>query len=438
MGKLYLGVGREVITPEVGGNLYGYSDSLYSTSVHDDLTACAMAFKCDKKEFILISCTLCSISMILSEKIRREVAKISEVPFENIMITCTHTHSGPPVADSAGWGNADMGYYNDILLPGILKAVTSAIKARTSVKMGVGTTESKVGINRMACDMDDNITLGQCPYGIYDPTMTVISFCNKKNEPVLNIVHYGAHCTAAGAITQISRDWAGVMTDRLEKETGAISVFFLGPEGDVGPRLSNGSTAAHFTGDPDISYALEIGSVAACDAIRAYKSIKTYREETADAVTDKVHLPYAERLSYEEAKERLENYKPSLPYENCQKKEKAWFESIIKAWENNYPVLKEKVLEQTLFRIGNVVIVPTPFELFSEIGLRLRAYSPFEHTLSLCNSNGALAYLPSQKDLCRGGYEIFQFKTTGIQPLADDTDKNLIRENIRIMEMFKA
>lgn len=437
MGKLYLGVGREIITPEVGGHLYGYSDSLYSTSVHDDLTVCAMAFKCDKTEFIIISCTLCSISITLSEKIRKEAAKVSDVPYENIMITCTHTHSGPPLAGSAGWGNADMDYFEEILLPKVLKAVTTAMKKKTSVKVGVGTTESKIGINRMMCDIDDNITLGQCSYGIYDPTMTVISFRDKKGISVLNIVHYGAHCTAAGAITQISRDWAGVMTDRLEKETGAISVFLLGPEGDVGPRLSNGSTAAHFTGDPDISYALEIGSVAGCDAVRAYNNIKTYREETIDAVSDKVHLPYAERLPYEEAKKRLENYVPSLPYENCQKKEKAWLESVIKAWENNHPILKEKVLEQTLFRIGNVVIVPTPFELFSEIGLRLREYSPYEHTLSLCNSNGALAYLPSQKDLCRGGYEIFQFKTTGIQPLADDTDKNLIKENIRIMRKFK-
>ncbi len=438
MSGIRLGIGREIITPEVGGHLYGYSDNLLSTAVHDDLTASVMMFKSDKTEFILISCTLCSISNILSSKLRKEVAKLSDVHFQNIMITCTHTHSGPSVADSAGWGSADMKYFDKILLPGILKATKTAMENPVAVKVGVGTTESKVGINRMACDIDDNITLGQCPYGIYDPTMTVISFCDNDEKPVLNIVHYGAHCTAAGAITEISRDWAGVMIDRMEEETGAMTVFFLGPEGDVGPRLSNGSTAAHFTGDPDISYAIEIGSVAAVDAVRAFNSIKTYRDEEIYAVSGKVHLPYEKRLSFEEARDKLEDYVPTLPYENCQKKEKAYLEGVIKAWENNHPVLKEKVLEQTLFRIGNVVIVPTPFELFSEIGLRLREYSPYEHTLSLCNSNGALAYLPSQKDLCRGGYEIFQFMTGGVQRLADDTDKNLIKENIRIMKKFKA
>lgn len=437
MSKLYLGIGREIITPLVGGHLYGYSDSLFSTGVHDDLTVDVMAFKSDKTEFILISCTLCAISTILSERLRREVSEATGVASENIMVTCTHTHSGPPVSGSAGWGEADMGYFDDVLRPNVLKATKTAMEKKIAVKVGVGTTESKVGINRMVCDIDDNITLGQCPYGIYDPIMTVISFCDKNEKPVLNIVHYGAHCTAAGAITEISRDWAGVMVDRMEKETGATTVFLLGPEGDVGPRLSNGSTAAHFTGDPDISYAMEIGSVAAVDAVRAFRNIKTYREEKIDAVSDKIHLPYAQRISLEEAKDKLENYEPTLPYENCQKKERAYFENVIKAWENNHPILKEKVIEQTLFKIGNVVIVPFPFEAFSEIGLRLREYSPYEHTLSVCNSNGSYAYLPSQKDLCRGGYEIFQFMTSGIQRLADDTDKNIIKENIRIMKNFK-
>ena len=49
--------------------------------------------------------------------------------------------------------------------------------------------------------------------------MTVVSFKDYNQKPVASIVHYGAHCTAAGMNTEISRDWAGVMIDRLSEES---------------------------------------------------------------------------------------------------------------------------------------------------------------------------------------------------------------------------
>ena len=39
--KLYLGVARKDITPEIGCNLYGYQPDVYSESIHDNLTVTA-------------------------------------------------------------------------------------------------------------------------------------------------------------------------------------------------------------------------------------------------------------------------------------------------------------------------------------------------------------------------------------------------------------
>ena len=41
MEKLYLGVAREIITPAIGGQLYGYRPDIFSESVEDDLTVTA-------------------------------------------------------------------------------------------------------------------------------------------------------------------------------------------------------------------------------------------------------------------------------------------------------------------------------------------------------------------------------------------------------------
>ena len=54
MDKLYLGVAREIITPEIGGQLYGYSADVFSESIADDLTVTAYYFKQGNKEALII------------------------------------------------------------------------------------------------------------------------------------------------------------------------------------------------------------------------------------------------------------------------------------------------------------------------------------------------------------------------------------------------
>ena len=50
-----LGIGRTVITPPVGTNLYGYRPDVISESVHDDLTATAFCFRQGETAALLIS-----------------------------------------------------------------------------------------------------------------------------------------------------------------------------------------------------------------------------------------------------------------------------------------------------------------------------------------------------------------------------------------------
>ena len=91
--------------------------------------------------------------------------------------------------------------------------------------------------------------------------MTVLSFKNEGNQIVANTIHSGARCTSVGVHPKISRDWAVFMTDTLEKESGAITAFFNGPEGNVGPKLPRGEVEGSFV------FFKTIGQVAAEDAI---------------------------------------------------------------------------------------------------------------------------------------------------------------------------
>jgi len=95
-------------------------------------------------------------------------------------------------------------------------------------------------------------------------------------------------------------------------------------------------------------------------------------------------------------------------------------------------------LRQTVVSVGPVAFVPFPFEVFSEITLRLRQCSPFQHTLGLSNANGCYFYFPSQDQIARGGYEVWVFKSMSVRSLADDADNAAVSENLRLLESLDA
>ncbi len=164
------------------------------------------------------------------------------------------------------------------------------------------------GVNRREYNAKGGVSLGQNPFGVSDKTMTVLAFKDLSGKPILNIVHYGCHPTSAGSAWYVTRDWPGVMIDSLEKHTGATTVFFNGAEGDVGPRVTNGRTGGDSnleTGESTMMDMIEVGSLAALDATRAYKQIKEYREVDFKIIKGKVSLPYKPLLTVEEVNARL-------------------------------------------------------------------------------------------------------------------------------------
>jgi hypothetical protein len=404
--SLYAGAGREITTPAVGAYLFGYNDHTVSESVHDDLTVTVLVLRGKTPggadiSAVLLSVSVCLIHAKLVEEIAEKVSAVTGVPAEHVVVSCTHTHSAPRTTFyplDAHFGKLDSDYFFNLLLPKCVSAAQQAAANMHPVKMAVGTTESKVGINRRQLWPDGRVTLGQNPWDPHDPTMTVITFrtCGEtgaaSGKTIANIVHYGAHPTATGNTTEITRDWVGVMTDRLDEESGGLTLFVNGTQGDVAPRMANGgSTGEH------INHAMEVGGVAGIDAARAWRSARAFYHEPLEIVRGDLELP-------------LQPNDTPLPKD---------------------PFWRAK---QVLVRLGPVVLVPFPFEVSTEIGMRLRAYSPFAHTLLLACTNGSNSYLPAQSQLARGGYEVNQFYKHRTHRLPDDTDTQLINQNLELIK----
>ena len=127
MEKLYLGVAREIITPEIGSQMYGYRPDIFSESVADDLTVTAFYFRQGDVQALMLSITVCLIQTELAGQITARIEKEFGIPREACMLSATHTHSSPNTAGQTGWGDIDNTYCDGIFIPGILKAVERAM-----------------------------------------------------------------------------------------------------------------------------------------------------------------------------------------------------------------------------------------------------------------------------------------------------------------------
>ena len=116
MEQLKLGVGRAIITPEVGCQLYGYGPSNFSNGVSDDLNATVFLFNQDGISALVITLDVCVLNEDLADDIRDRIEKEFNIPAKHIMLCASHTHTGPNLSGGVGWGDIDTNYVENIFI----------------------------------------------------------------------------------------------------------------------------------------------------------------------------------------------------------------------------------------------------------------------------------------------------------------------------------
>ncbi len=427
--KFLCGAAREIITPKIGTNLYGYAPDVISTEVHDDLTLSAIAFGDGERTLIIVSVDLAELNTDLVTEMRAACADACGTALSDVIITTTHNHCAPNLSGLSGWGDIDRDYCA-VFLPALLRAVRAAVARMADAEIGVATGKSAVGINRRETAQNGETVLGQDPQGLYDDRMTVIRIRERETGVgIVDLIHYGCHGTACGCSTIITRDWPGGMIDGMEAHTGTLTVFVNGAIGDVGPRLSNGGTTG------DITYVESLGAIAAADAVRIADTVTEYRTSTLKKFIGTVHLPHIAPPSLDDVRREKEALGAPEKLVNC---EGLHYQHLcdLEAWhmdEGREDVPRAFKFDMPIFAIGDILMLPYPYEIFSDTSIRLRGLSGYTHTLCLSCADGYNGYLPSQDQLCRGGYEVAVFRYASLFPLAPDTDDHLIDETLRII-----
>lgn len=427
--KLSIGIARRVITPALGTLLFGYPTTRHGNVVADDLNATALVLRSGETTAAIVSLDLAIIDEPEIEAMRAMVSAQTGIASRNITIHSSHTHSGPVTVRTWGWGEKNQEYL-DSIRPRIAEAVAEALGNLEPVQFGIGEGTTETGINRREIDENGNVILGFHEWGPRDDKLTVVRFAGESGT-VATLVHLGAHPTSRGHQPDISRDWPGVMADRLETATGAPVIFINGAFGDVAPRTS----IAGVIGDGEPA-SREVGYRAANDAIAIWRDIKEYRDEAVQVYSADFEMPYRKLESLDEANRQLEilgDCRDAFGNDGAN-----WnFWNAVREAHQSAPKAA-RVFAQTITAIGPLAIVPMAGEIFAEISLRLRKASPFAHTLVAGTTNGAHGYYVTREARGRGGYEVWVARAFSAYLLADDIDDVLVRENLALLRALAA
>lgn len=224
--RLRAGAARVAFELPLGGAMMGYgARSGGARGVRDPLFARALHLA-EGGDCLWLALDVCLLARAQADTIRRRVAERIGVPPSRVLVTCTHTHSGPETGLFAALGGAPTPPAAARLLDAAVEAAARARAAAAPARLAVGRGEARIGRNRSAAG------------GPLDPEVLVARIDRDGGGPLAVLYIHGCHPTALGHDNrEYSADWPGAASREIEAALpGALAVFALGAHGDVDPR----------------------------------------------------------------------------------------------------------------------------------------------------------------------------------------------------------
>lgn len=421
---LKAGFAKYDITPRVGVQLYGFGAYLnrYSIGVRAPLEARAAVLEMAGKRIAVVGCDLCKVPEFMIRKIREQVGqRHPELLPDGLIISASHTHSGPAVIEEdRGWGAPDHPYL-ELLPVKIAEAVHLAAERLEPVTFSVGSAPCEhLGLNRVfdrdAPPLEEVLRDDWRPAKpeLTDTVCRVLKFTGAAGELKGFMAYFGCHPVVCSASNRyIHGDYAGVAMQQLMREfPGSTGIFLQGAEGDVN------SGCVHKP-EGESLLALDVFAARFANSVRSALA----SAEKADAGTLKCRMKtfdFSTRKTFNEAhlQEMRKKFSevlldPELPDSDGRSRiNTVYLRGAAKMME---ALLQDKVTvkaEICAVRLGPVRLFGTPFEVMqgikNEVMERITDGLPL--VLSLCN--GASGYAPSyevaQADMDKaagGGYE---------------------------------
>ena len=390
------GTARAIITPKTPMWMSGYAARTKpSQGVVHDLWGKALAIEDPTgHRAILITLDLCGIGRDLSTRVRDTIRSRHRLEREQIVLACSHTHSGPVVGQNLhSMYNLDAGQrelvdqYTKFLEKSLEELATEALGRLAEARLGWGIGRCDFAVNRRANKEADVPALRERLElkGPVDHDLPLLRIDRRDGSLLAAVFGYACHCTVLDGY-DFCGDYAGFAQIDLEsRHAGACAMFVAGCGGDQNPIPRRSLELA-------ARYGKELG--ARCSEVLA-GPLRPVTSRLASTY-EEVALPFAPLPS----REQIEQDAKSSNFFTASRA-KLLLETITKQGKLDatypYPVQIWKLGELTWVLLGGEVVV--------DYSLRIKRNLGSSHTWVSAYCNDVMAYIPSRRILDEGGYE---------------------------------
>jgi len=417
------GVATSNITPWLGDGLVGnFGTPPPAKHVHDELHARCFVLDDGNTRIAIVINDNIYISREVLDEAKRQISEATGLPPEQMLMSGTHTHSSV----SARWKNPlqpekEFTEYQQFVAHRIADGVRCAINNLQPAKIAWGTVDlpgqvfcrrwlmkpgtelfNPFGEPDLAKMNPGNRPDLLKPASPVDPQIGFFALETAEGRPMGLLANYSLHYVGGTGPNHISADYFAMFADRIQELLGADRL-----DPPFVAAMSNGTSGNINNNDYSVPR----------EKRKPYEQMRLVADQCAQAVFqqykglvwhDWVPLGMRQRelelgvrkptpAQLEHARKILaEPARPDkFPHE------RNYAERAIQQLESPETV---RVVLQAV-RIGDLGISAIPFEVFSDIGLELKARNPFKPSFTIELANGGYGYLPAPEQHKQGGYE---------------------------------
>lgn len=376
-----------------------------------------------------------------------ESSAATGAPAANYIISATHTHSG-------GGNGAQAAR---VTTAGIVAAVNTAKSRLAPARVGYGTAQLDLNVNRDLFNSSQEWRQGPNPAGASDKTLAVVAFIGADDVPIAVYMNYGMHPINFYLSGVVSADFPGEACRNVEElfDNRTVALFSQAASGDQNPRLGYSppfSTAAFRQGRvpapmtygpprPRAEDATAQGfnpSTAAAersairpDQMEAYRKVIGRVGDYATMLGQMIGTT-AVRVMREDM-QPVDAASLWAAHETFSVPGRTRLDADNPARENVFPGYKDGPdvnLKVGVMRIGDIHFVTVNGEIYTNIGLGIKKASPASKTLvvTLANGRANSGYIYSDD-----AYPHLTFQVIGSRLKPGYAEKNIIATAVKLL-----
>lgn len=393
-----VGVGSVEITPEKPVVMAGYAARTKPfEKVDTPLLGRALAIKDSTGGGgIIVTMDLCIMPPEVAQGIREGIAARTSLNQGAVVLSLSHTHSGPAVSlkeagtvrDQVNQGSADTVAYTKGLQQKMIDVAEQAWKNTKPATMSWGTGSANLAMNRRQFT-EKGVVLGVNPRGPVDRSVPVLRIDGADGKPMVILFGYACHCTTLmSSHLGINADYPGYARTQIEERfPGAVAMFVAGCGGDANPYPRQ---------QPGTDIAQKHGQELAAEVIRVSESKLAPVKGTLKCVQKTAQLPL-------EQKSRAELEKIAKEGAGTRKADAA---SMLAQLDEGKELLKTAASPVGAWQFGSdLTWITLPNEVVVDYVMATeKAIGPLKLWVSAYCHHVA-GYVPSKRVLSEGGYE---------------------------------